>query len=370
MAKPFSLLDDKSNLFYLGLALTVFLHHGFLWAWLSWSRGIPWTDLLNKWDAGHYTNIVNYGYQGGNWAFFPFYPLLVSIFARLTGLLAKPQIAGTLLSIILFISWLLVFIWLKSSLSNKVKEESRMLVPKTYWGWLFFLYSPSSFVFHSHHTEALFLLLSYLAFVAAVRQQTWATIFLSGLSGLTRNQGVFVIICASLMLASHHKNYLIKLKTFMFNSLAGAMIVLLFPLYQYWQTGNLFQSIQSQENWSHATSWMSVLKTFWFGNPWQNTELGSLIHHGVYILLIIGVIFLGNLSKSMAIYVGLSLAVIPLQGELVNVFRYGVVLFPVWFVLGDRVSRLPRWQQIGSLVILVALNHMVTSNYALGGWAY
>lgn len=360
----------KQTFLYLGLVFIAWLHHGILWAWLSWNRGISWSDLLNHWDAGHYSALITQGYQGANWAFFPLYPLLVRIWAKLINLLVKPQIAGTLLSIMLFCAWVAIVLWLKRSKLSSIDRENIALLPKTYWGWIFFLYSPSSFIFHSHHTESLFLFLSYLAFIGAIQRQKWTTIIFAGLSALTRNQGYFVIICTALISASYEKNHLAKLKNFIAIGMRSVSIAILFPLYQYWQTGNPFQSIYAQTNWSHATSWLSVLKTFWFGNPWQNTELGSLIHHGVYVLLLIGLIPLWHLSRFLAIYAGLSLAVLPLQGELVNVFRFSAVIFPIWFVLGDQLARIPAWQRIGCLTLLVALNHMVTRNYALAGWAY
>jgi hypothetical protein len=193
---------------------------------------------------------------------------------------------------------------------------------------------------------------------------------LAGLCGLTRTQGLFVLICVALMIAAYSGDRIAQVRRFVFVCLGGIAIILLYPLYQYWQTGNPLISVQVRSNWSHATSWFSVLQTFWFGNPWQNTRLGSLLHHALYGLLVGGTVWLWRVSRPMALYTALSLAVIPTQGELINAFRYGAVLFSVWFVLGDRLSRFSTWIKIASLALMVALNYSVTWSYAFNRWAY
>ncbi len=359
----------KRSLLYPILAIAVWLQHWLLWLWIVHKQGISWLTLLNHWDAEHYTIIATQGYQGANWVFFPLYPLLVRGWAAVTGLLAVPQVAGTLLSSAIFLGWLAAVGWLQASPKNSEAIQAGLL-PNTIWGWLLFLYSPGSFIFHSHHTESLFLLLSYLAFAAAVFCKPRMATIAAGLAGLTRNQGLFVILCVALISAAHLGDRRDQVRRFALVCLGGVAIMLLFPLYQYWQTGNPWQSVQARSNWSHATSWFSMLQTLWFGNPWQNTKLGSLLHHAVYGLLIGGTVLLWRVSRPMAFYTALSLGVILQQGELINTFRYGAVLFSVWFVLGDRLARFPTWIKIGSLALMVALNYSVTWSYAISRWSY
>ncbi|MBM0743072.1 hypothetical protein JOY44_15900 [Phormidium sp. CLA17] len=359
----------KRTFLYPGLAIAVWLQQGLIWLAISHTQGISWLTLLNHWDAEHYSIIATQGYQGPNWAFFPLYPLLVRWWALVTGLLAVPQVVGTLLSSLIFLGWLAVVVCLQSSQKNSEAIQAGLL-PKTYWGWLLFLYSPGSFIFHSHHTESLFLLLSYLAFAAAVFQKPRVATILAGLAGLTRNQGFFVLLCVALIVATHPRDRRDQVRHFILICLGGIAIMLLFPLYQYWQTGNPWQSIQARSNWSHATSWFSMLQTLWFGNPWQNTKLGSLLHHAVYGLLIGGTVLLWRVSRPLALYTALSLGVILSGGELINTFRYGAVLFSVWFVLGDRLSQFPTWFKIISLTLMIVLNYSVTWSYALGRWSY
>ncbi|PZV18671.1 MAG: hypothetical protein DCF22_01080 [Leptolyngbya sp.] len=359
----------KRTFVYPSLAIAVWLQHGLLWLWIAHTHGISWLTLLNYWDAGRYSIIATQGYQGSDWAFFPLYPLLVRGWAAVTGLLAVPQVAGTLISSLIFWGWLAMVVWLQASPKNSEAIHAGLL-PSTIWGWLLFLYSPGSFIFHSHHTESLFLVLSYLAFAAAVFSKPKMATILAGLAGLTRTQGLFVIVSIALIIAGHKRDRKVQVRRFTFVCFGGIAIMLLFPLYQYWQTGNPWQSVQMRSNWSHATSWFSALQTLWFGNPWQNTKLGSILHHVVYGLLIGGTALLWRVSRPMALYTALSLVVMLQQGELINIFRYGAVLFSVWFVLGDRLSRCPTWLKIACLALMVALNYSVTWSYAINRWSY
>ena len=346
----------------------MFVLHFALWGWMVATTDTDWLSLLRQWDAEFYRLIVENGYEGHSWAFLPLYPLASKGFALLTGLSAHSQVAGTLLSSLLFLVW----VGCVGGLSERASEPSTLayLTPQTWIGWFCAVWSPASYVFHSHHTEALFLLLSFLAFWLAARDRTWIAAILAGLCFTARNQGVFVIFSVAVLSASLAKSLPEKVRRFCLSGLIGALFLLSWLCYQYWQTGNPFFSFQVQKNWAHATSLWSVLQTFWFGNPWQNTNLGSILHHVVFGLLILAALWLWRKSRIFALYIALSLTVMPLQGELVNSFRFGAVLFPAWFVLGDRLARCPPWMKLGVLACLVFLNFMVTRNYALGRWAY
>lgn len=70
------------------------------------------------------------------------------------------------------------------------------------------------------------------------------------------------------------------------------------------------------------------------------------------------------------VLVALNLVVFPLQGEFVDCFRFGAVLFPALFALGDKLAAFPVWLRSGVLVGMLALNLAVTYAYAIGRWAY
>ncbi|HEY0096101.1 MAG TPA: hypothetical protein VGB96_17365, partial [Archangium sp.] len=160
----------------LGLSALMLVHHFGLWAWTAFHRGFPLLQGLERWDSAHYTTLVTQGYVSPLWAFLPLYPLVVGLVHGLVGGAVPPQVLGCALSTALLLAF--VF-WVRAS----------PLAPRTVWGWFFFLFSPASFALHSHHTEALFLLLSLGAFTSAWTGRFWWTALFAGLCVLTRNQG-------------------------------------------------------------------------------------------------------------------------------------------------------------------------------------
>ncbi len=73
---------------------------------------------------------------------------------------------------------------------------------------------------------------------------------------------------------------------------------------------------------------------------------------------------------SALVYAGFSMGVMLLQGDLANVYRFGAVVFPLLFFLGDRCARRPAWFQAVVVMSLLLLNLSVARAYALGKWAY
>ena len=47
--------------FLFGSVALVFAAHLALWLWVSWTRGLPFPDLLNRWDSNHFSTIIRDG---------------------------------------------------------------------------------------------------------------------------------------------------------------------------------------------------------------------------------------------------------------------------------------------------------------------
>ncbi|WNG33663.1 hypothetical protein F0U61_08495 [Archangium violaceum] len=199
VAAPRAEEAPASRAFLLWSTAGVFAAHLALWLWVSWSRGLAFTDLLNRWDSNHYSTIIRDGYSGTLWAFFPLYPMAVRAFASVLGV-ERVQVLGAVLSSAAFFGFAMLI-----ARAREREDLPEGLVPRTRLGWLFFLLAPASYVFHSHHTESLFLLLSALAlFSGASRRPGWAGVF-AGLCVLTRNQGAFVVAATALLAASREE---------------------------------------------------------------------------------------------------------------------------------------------------------------------
>ena len=354
--------------FLWGAALLFLLDHAITWSVAAHAAGIPWGRFLTHWDAAWYDSIIATGYGGRNWAFFPLWPLLVKAARFLSGTSVAPHWIGTGLAALLFLG----FVAWVGRLVNTAKPGPDGLTPATPVAWLLLLYSPASYVFHSHHTESLFLFLTYGAFAFQARRAVIPAALLAGLAALTRLQGAFAVaaILAALLLDARPLGQRLRSGA-VFAAIAGGL-ALLYPLYQTVQTGNPLQFMAPQVEWSHPTSTLPIyLRAFVFGNPWQNLRVGSLLHHAFFAALLYALWRLRAGPRSLFIYVALCLVILPMKGEFIDIFRYGAVLFPALFALGARVEALTqpglRWGFVGGWIVL---NHLVAVCYVLNRWAY
>ena len=323
--------------------------------------------IFRYWDAAHYTSITVLGYFSTLWAFYPLYPLLVRFFAPAIGLQSRPEIAGAILSAGIFV----LFCVLLGKLAQRSNEGSRWLTPVTAGGWVFFLFSPASYIFHTNHTESLFLILSFGAFWTAWKGQWKRAALLAGLCALTRNQGVLVAIAIALHLSLQQKDWHKRISIFLGSGLISFLLFALYPLYQYIKTGSPFTFLKVQGHWRNVDSFYGWIGTLWYANPWQSPHMVDHLHLLFFFLLSgTAAYFLKRKQYALGLYTFLSTILVLFQGELVNMFRYGAVIFPALFVIGDLIMRLPRpvaWSILGAVVWF---NLVYTRYYALGDWAY
>lgn len=347
--------------------------HGLIWWWaFNFEPTVyPWPhDVRSRfeyWDAWHYNAIIRDGYTGIRWAFYPLYPLLVKALAAVAGLRARPEIAGTIFSTLTFAAFCL---W-QARLTERTDERLRLLRPETMWGWLFFLFSPASWVFHSHHTESLFLILSFGAFLAARRGGWKLAAVLAGVCSLTRNQGMFLAVAVACESALRQEHW--RRKVFVFG--ASGVIALLFfacyPAYQYWQTGNALKFVDIQREWGVVLTFYNYIGTLWYVNPWQHADWKGYLHEAFFFVMNgTAIALLVKREYPFALYVLLSLWAPLYSGHFQNTYRYGAVLFPALFLLGDSLRRLPTPLRYLLFGCFATLNILYTYYYAVGHWAY
>ena len=147
------------------------------------------TDGICRWDCSWYVHLAEVGYDGfptpnlsngGNWAFFPAYPLLVGVLIKLTAL--PTMLVATATSIALSIGAIRIA-W--PLLGKNLYAYTLFAV--------FLLAGPFSIYFTTFYTEVLFLFLTVCVF-AALQQRRFllAGLFAAGLSA-TRIVGVFIV---------------------------------------------------------------------------------------------------------------------------------------------------------------------------------
>ena len=120
-------------------------------------------------------------------------------------------------------------------------------------------------------------------------------------------------------------------------------------------------------------TWASYVRTFWFGNPWQNTNFGSLIHQAFFFVLVWCVARFATARPRdlIWVYFALHVGIMPLSGELVTDFRYATVLLPLWLFAG-RWLFLFKWKLLPSaaLIVTLVLHQIMLGNSLTGRWAY
>lgn len=322
--------------------------------------------IFKYWDAVHYATITIHGYIGNLWVYYPLYPLLVKIFAPAIGLQSRPEVAGAILSASLFITFCVIQARLVQS-----DERPQWITPATIGGWICFLFSPSSYVFHTNHTESLFLVLSFAAFYTAWKGQWKTAALLAGLCALTRHQGILVAIATAAHVTLQQNDWRNRTRVFASSGLISFLLFALYPLYQYLTTGSPFTFLNDRSSWRTVNSFYGWIGTLWYANPWQVQNWRDHLHLLFFFLLCGAAAYLFRKKQyALALYTFLSTITVLFQGETVNMFRFGSVVFPALFVLGDLVMRLPRPFQWALLGAVVWFNLIYTRFYALGDWAY
>jgi hypothetical protein len=341
------------------------VHHFGLWARTASRRGFPFLEAVNRWDSQHYTRIITEGYDPVLRAFLPLYPWTVGLVRSLLGGTLPPQLIGCVLSSLCLIGFAAWVSW-----RGQTQTAPSPLEPRTLWGWFFFLYSPASFALHSHHTEGLFLLLSLGALACAWDGRVWQAAAFAALCVWARNQGGIVAITAALLVARTPGPWRGRLARF---SAVGAVALASFGglLFYQWSTaGDPLAQLHAQQNWHHADSLWGAIRGLWFGNEWHQPGWWLGLRNLLGAVWLAGAVALFWRSPPLALYGLLTLLVMLPQGDLGNAFRYGSVMFPVLFLVGDWFAERPAWLRWLVALLTLWLNHKVTHSFSIGSWAY
>jgi hypothetical protein len=187
--------EDRQTTFVLLLPLG-FLLLGTLIRFLAFRHHLPdepftrYFDVMCRWDCHWYVKMAEEGYNrfptpnrtnAGNWAFFPFYPMLVGVVAKLVPL--PTVVVGSMVS--------LCVAYLAAVLAWPLLGRSR----RAYALYAAFILSgPVSFYFTTLFTEVMFVLLTTLVFRTLGHSNYLAASGFAALLSATRIVGVFIAI--------------------------------------------------------------------------------------------------------------------------------------------------------------------------------
>jgi len=335
--------------------------HAIVWAVAGLSRGISLVGILGHYDAGWYLGIATRGYAGYAWVYYPLWPILIAGLGRLVpGPL--PLVAAGLSLALFVVTVERVFLR---------PQALACLVPRTRLGWLAFLLAPASYVFHTVHTEALFLLLSMAAFALGARGKWLAAAVLAGLAALTRNQGVPVALGIG-WLAYQSAPRDRRLVRFLASGAISGALFALWPAYQYLETGNAFANVAAQVNWTRAEGIGDMLKALVLGNAKAPFEYLTRVRHPYFLAFCaVSIAMLRRREQvPLAVYFLTSMSLMLFQGTVSNFFRYTVPLAPLMFLAGDWLSKRRLGWQLLVLLPTVYFHLELTFNYGIGRWPY
>ncbi len=141
----------------------------------------PW----QRWDTIWYTKIAEQGYSPTDLsaAFFPLYPLLIKLSAPLLG--NNSVAAGVVVSSLAALASFILLYRLAT------QEWGRTAAQRTL---VYLALFPTAFILFAAYTESLFLALVLASFLAARSGKWWLAGIFGALAGLTRPQGMFVLL--------------------------------------------------------------------------------------------------------------------------------------------------------------------------------
>ena len=319
---------------------------------LSLSLGkIPVSRVLQRTistaDVNWYYSVAHDGYERipfnadrpHNWAFFPLFPMLWRLAARVTG---EYPISGMLISNSFFFLGL-IFV-------HKVALAfgfGKLLADR---GLFYLAVFPTSYFYSLPLTESLFLLLTASSIYSAKQGRWWIAGIAGGLASLTRVTGVLLFPA---LLALYWETYggdwrskavwrgVLFRKDFLSLFLVPAGIGS-FMFYLYTITGNPLAFKDILVVWGRGSGFFLVTLLGYLRNPWLIAvpwDFRLVNFTGAALALICG----GWLIKRRQWVLGLYtlLCVIAALSSLVlqSQARYAMVLFPIYFVLAKAGNR-------------------------------
>lgn len=325
-----------------------------LWSWGNFD-GVHYLTIAKTFYSAYYTQ-----------TFFPFYPLLVRIFAK-TIFFNNFLVSSLFISNISFI--LSLYFFRKLLILDRYKNYLS-------WIFIFLLLFPTSFYFGSIYSEGLFLLLIFASFYFA-RTKKW---FLSALFGIlasaTRLFGVFLLFALLTEYFIQNKGKKKEIKPIFFISLIplGLLFYMIYLGIKF-QDPLLFWHAQPAFGAERLGSgvillpqvifrYLKILVTVNFKTiPFWNSlfELVSFL----FAVSLLVIAHLKRIRLSYLVFSWLSLITPSLTGTFSSMPRYILVIFPIYMVLGSLKSS---WLKFTLLVINMVILIISVILFTRGYW--
>jgi len=315
------------------------------------------TRTLIQWDGQHYLSIARDGYEKfpcpwnsrnicGNIGWFPFYPLLGRVAARLVSVVGLDVPVA-----IIAVSWLAF--WLALLVMYRLVEYR--FDPKTaLFSLLALLVFPSSFYFLTGFPYSVYLLLAVLVLYLLEKEWYAAVILPAGLVAITYPSGVVIGLPILFTLVWKWKQLNQREKLSLLSALiAIGLALFLYAGYYWWKFDDffLYQRFQAQSYYAHQLT-LPIL-------PIIEALLHLKWETPVFVILLftLGVVALFYSRKIPASWQLLMFGILlftPTFGTTMCYYRHIVAAFPLFAMIGVSVNS-PRRRFLLIPYVLVAL---------------
>ncbi len=340
-------------------AIGVFMHA--VWLHQPMATIDDFTNVWNVWDGRLYVDIARDGYSASplneqgmaNYAFFPLYPLLISLVASVIGNYA---IAGLIVSNI-FLIVACIYIYRYVSLDNDADPGTAKRAVK------YLILFPLAFLFSAVLTESLFVALS-IACLYYARRGNWLIAGLIGfLVPLTRLPGMAIMVPLAYEYLRQHLKWPTESKLpDIRGALKPELLVLLLPplglgcwaVYNHYLTGDLLGFIRIQSTWGgrFVLPPVELLLRLVPGNAYIFT--GAIF---TVAALVIMILFYKKIDFGCWMF-GMMLICIPLFSaqSCYSMLRYLAVIFPLCIIAAKvaKDRRVDTWLTV-TLILLQAV---------------
>ncbi len=289
---------------------------------------------IANFDGKYYLNIAQYGYQGLDQAFFPFFPLAIRtlIFVGLEPISAAIIIVS--FSLFLFLYFLAKLIQIDYPGNTYI------------WVLLFFLSFPTSFFLGNIYTESLFLFLTILSFYSVRKKKIFLGGVIGGFAAGTRIVGIFLIPALAYEIYEQQKKQKKK-------SIKAYVPLLFIPVglfsymgYLWYRYSDALLFVHQQPSFGAGRSGGEIIllpqviyRYFKIFISVPHNELLFIISLMEFLTFFIGMIILflcykSNMRKSYLIF-SFSVLLFPtLSGTLSSLPRYALCAFAIFIYLG------------------------------------
>ncbi|OGY12940.1 MAG: hypothetical protein A3A58_00685 [Candidatus Blackburnbacteria bacterium RIFCSPLOWO2_01_FULL_41_27] len=329
--------------------------------YLAW----VWANM----DGRHYLDMATKGYQHTNFAFFPLYPILISLGGYI--LPVSHIYVGILISIIFMLAAMyIIYKIVVIDYSQKVAFSA-----------LFFMsFLPFSFFYHAVYTDSLFLFLSTASFYFARKRNWIAAGIFAGFAFLDRFSAVALIPALVVEWRLQYGDTKHKLKDLVKSFLKNAfpaillcflgLVVYMIYLQVYYGDFLLFQKARSAWGQDKIVFPLQViwryLKIFWLvDKSLVEYWVAALEFISVFVYFCLSFYVASKIRLSYGVFMAVLLLIVPLTGTFAGNPRYALHIFPAYIALALLFSSARSHKLLFWLFLILGfiLNGLFTRGY-------